>query len=293
MRAGRFGVGGLAAIAVAVSAASWGAWSVFLRPAELPAATAGTIVFAVMGLVMLPSAWRSPPAAWSRRAWALLAANAVLDALNLLTFFAALQHTTVAIAVLAHYLAPVLVAIGAPVIDRQRVPGARVAALVAVGGLALVLEPWRGGGAPIGAILGAVSAVGYAGNVFIVRRLASTIGAVRAVSYHSFGAALVMLPFAIAAGGATGAVDAGAIAWLAIGAIVLGAIGGVAFVWGVGVIGSAPAAMLAYLEPLVAVAIGALVWSEPFGRFAALGGALVLASGLYVARASTRAAAAT
>lgn len=266
-----------------MSAASWGAWSLFLRPAELPAATAGTIVFAVMGVTMLPSALRLPPIVWTRRAWLLLAGNAVLDAMNLLTFFLALQHTTVAIAVLAHYLAPVLVALGAPWIDRQRVPGARAAALVAVGGLALVLEPWRGGGAPLGAILGAVSAFGFAGNVFIARRLAPMIGAARAVSYHSFGSALVMLPFAIAAGGTFGG---GAVAWLVIGAIVLGAIGGLAFVWGVGVIGSAPAAMLAYLEPLVAVVIGAVVWDEPSGRYALLGGALVLASGLYVARAS-------
>ncbi len=205
--------------------------------------------------------------------------------MNLLTFFAAMEHTTVAIAVVTHYLTPVLVALLAPWLDRQRVPGAVPAALVAVGGLALILEPWRGGGAPLGAILGATSAVAYAGNVFVVRRLSLAIGTARAISYHSLGAALLMLPFALVAGGAA-TVDG--LAWLVLGAIVLGAIAGAGFVWGVGVIGSAPAAMLTYAEPLVAVAIGALVWQEPLGRFAIAGGVLVLVSGGYVARGGSR-----
>ena len=276
---------GLAAIAVGAAAASWGAWSLFLRPVGLPSATAGMIVFAVMGVVALPSAWQAAPIVWTRRTRGLLAINAALDAVNLLTFFAAMEHTTVAIAVVTHYLTPVLVALLAPWLDRQRVPGAVPAALVAVGGLALILEPWRGGGAPLGAILGAISAVAYAGNVFVVRRLSRAIGAARAISYHSFGAALLMLPFAVVAGGDA---TVEGLAWLVLGAIVLGAIAGAGFVWGVGVIGSAPAAMLTYAEPLVAVAIGALVWQEPLGRFAIAGGVLVLVSGGYVASGGSR-----
>lgn len=275
----------LAAIAVGVAASSWGLWSLFLRPAALPAATAGALMFAVMGVAAFPAAWRAAPVVWTRRERALLAANAILDAANVLAFFAAMDHTTVAIAVLTHYLAPLLVALSAPWIDRQRVPGAVPAALAAAGGLVLVLEPWRGGGAPLGAILGAASAIGYAGNVFVVRRLSVAIGAARAISYHSLGAAVVMLPFALAAGGTPATAG---IAWLVLGAIVLGAIGGAAFVWGLGVIGSAPASILTYGEPLVAVAVGALVWDEPLGRHAAAGGALVLASGAYVAWAGSR-----
>mgnify|MGYP000968521325 CR=1 FL=1 len=41
----------------------------------------------------------------------LLVANALFDALNVLTFFGAMSTTTVAIAVLTHYLAPILVAL--------------------------------------------------------------------------------------------------------------------------------------------------------------------------------------
>ncbi|HVV81962.1 MAG TPA: DMT family transporter [Kofleriaceae bacterium] len=270
--------------AVAGAAAAWGGWSLFLRPAGLPSATGGALIFLAMGLTALPLALRGGPVRWDRRALALLAGNALFDATNLYCFIAAMAHTTVAIAVLTHYLAPVLVAVLAPWIDRRRTPGAIPAALVAIGGLALVLEPWHGNhGALVGGALGAASAVAYAGNVFTVRRLSTAIGAARAVSYHSFGAAALMLPFALAAGGP---LTPGSVALVALGGVTLGALGGIAFVWGVARVASATAAMLTYLEPLVAVAIGALVWREPMGRFAALGAALVLASGVHVARAS-------
>ncbi|MBK9031899.1 MAG: EamA family transporter [Myxococcales bacterium] len=274
-----------ASITVAAAAASWGTWSVFLRPAELPSATAGVLVLVVMGVATLPAALRAAPVRWDRTTLALLAGNALLDAVNVLTFFAAMQTTTVAIAVLTHYLAPVLVALAAPRIERQAVRGAVPASLVAITGLALVLEPWRSGGAPLGAALGAISAVAYAGNVFVVRRLGQRIGAARAISYHALAAAVLMAPFALVAGGHP---TVGGVAWLTLGAIATGAVAGAAFVWGLGRIGSARAAMLTYLEPLVAVAVSALVWDEPLARYAAVGGALVIASGVYVAREGSR-----
>ena len=79
-----------------------------------------------------------------------------------------------------------IVAVTAPWIDRRRTPGAIPAALVAVAGLALVLEPWRSGhGVLVGASYGAASAVCYAGNMFIVRRLSATIGPARAIAHLS------------------------------------------------------------------------------------------------------------
>jgi DME family drug/metabolite transporter len=64
-----------------------------------------------------------------------------------------------------------------------------------------------------------------------------------------------------------------------------GAAAGIAFALGLARIGSARAAVLAYLEPLVAVAVGALAWHEAVSPMAALGGALVVAAGIHVARA--------
>ena len=268
---------------VTLAAASWGTWSLFLRPTGLPATTTSPIIFLVMGLVLLAPALRGPQPRWDRRTLALLAAYAAFDALNVLWFFAAIERTTVAIAVLTHYLAPILVALAAPRIDRVPSRGAIPAAAFALAGLAIVLEPWRApaAGAAAGAAFGLASAFCYAANVFVAGRMAGRLGAVRAMSYHALLAAAGMAPLAVPGLGAVSGED---LARLAAGAATVGALAGVVFIVGLARIGAARTAVLTFAEPLVAVAVGALVWEEPLHATAAVGGAMVLGAGIHVAR---------
>lgn len=268
---------------VTLAAASWGTWSLFLRPTGLPPTVTSPIIMAVMGLVMLPLALRLPRATWDKQTIALLLANVAFDALNLLTFFAAIDITTVAIAVLSHYAAPIMIALAAPRIDKIEVRGARQAAVVALLGLVIVLEPWRSPapGAALGAAVGLVSAVCYTGNMFVVRRLAQRIGAARAMSYHSLIAAVVLAPLLLVE---RPAIEPNDLALLAAGAATIGATSGVIFAVGLVRIGSARAGVLCFAEPLVAVAVGALVWDEALHPLAAVGGLMVLGAGIHVAR---------
>src|SRR5688572_5000195 len=103
---------------VTLAAASWGTWSLFLRPTGLPPTVTTPIMFVVMGLVALPFALRMPRATWDKKTVALLLGNTAFDVLNVITFFAAIHYTTVAIAVLSHYVAPIMIALAAPRIDR-------------------------------------------------------------------------------------------------------------------------------------------------------------------------------
>ena len=268
---------------VTLAAASWGTWSLFLRPTGLPSTISAPIIFAVMAIVTFPFTLREQPAQWNRTIWLLLLGNTACDALNVITFFGALNYTTVAIAVLTHYLAPILIALAAPRIEGTHTRGARLAACVGLGGLVIMLEPWRGANedAVIGALLGLASAVFYAGNVFFVRPLAERIGPARVMSYHSAIAAVAMLPFAVSGFATVSWHDFGLIA---AGATTVGAVSGVVFIAGLARIGAARTAVLTFAEPLVAVAVGALVWNEPLRPLAAVGGGLVLAAGIHVAR---------
>jgi drug/metabolite transporter (DMT)-like permease len=269
---------------VTLAAASWGTWSLFLRPTGVPAHVASALIFAVMAIVAWPMSWREKRPVWNRATVWLLAGNAVCDALNVVTYFAALRVTTVAIAVVTHYLAPILVALAARKIDGARTRGAPLAAVVALAGLTVMLEPWRGAfeaGAVAGAALGLGSAVCYMGNVFIVRRLGERIGAARAMSYHSAIAALGLLPFAVSGLATVTWFDAGL---LSAGAASIGAVSGVAFIVGLQRTGSSLAAVLTFAEPLVAVAVGVAVWHEPLRPLAIAGAALVLAAGIGVAK---------
>ncbi len=268
---------------VTLAAASWGTWSLFLRPTGLPAEVTTPVIFLVMGLLPLPLALRGPRSTWDRKTVGLLFLNSAFDALNIITFFAAIERTTVAIAVLSHYVAPVFISLAAPRIDRVHTPGARPAALVALLGLVVILEPWREAapGAVVGAMLGVSSAVCYAGNMFTVRRLAERIGAPRAMSYHSLIVAVVAAPLLFLYADKITAPDLGL---LTIGAATIGAGSGMIFAVGLTRIGAARAAVLTFAEPIVAVAVGVLVWHEPLRPLAAVGGAMVLGAGIYVAR---------
>lgn len=268
---------------VVAAAASWGTWSLFVRPTGLPATVTSPIMFAAMGVAALPMSWRAPAGRWDRRTVWLLVGNALCDAGNVLTFFGAMAYTTVAVAVLTHYLAPILVALAAGRIDGSSPRATKPAAAVALVGLAIVLEPWRApaDGAIAGALFGVASAACYAGNVFVVRRLAARIGPARAVAYHSLLAAALLAPLG-ASGYAT--VGAAALGRIALGGATIGACSGVLFVVGLARIGAARTAVLTFAEPLVAVAVGVLAWHEPLRPIAALGGALVLAAGIHVAR---------
>lgn len=268
---------------VAIAAASWGTWSLFLRPTRLPATVTAPLLFLMIGLVTLPAALRAPRVTWDRATVGLVAAFAAFDGLNVLAFFSAIQHTTVELAVLTHYLAPILIALAAPRIDGVATPGAGLAAAVSLTGLVVILEPWHApaDGAVLGAALGVASAACYAGNVFTVRRIAARIGATRALSYHALLAAAVMAPLVA---GHLDEITPSRLGLLAIGAVALGAASGVAFSVGLLRIGSARAAVLTFIEPLVAVGVGATVWDEPLSPLAVIGGTLVLGAGLEVAR---------
>jgi drug/metabolite transporter (DMT)-like permease len=284
VRTARGGSRGLVGPAlVAVAAASWGTWSVFLRPTGLPATVTTPLIFLMIGLSTLPAALRAPRVAWDRETVGLVAAFAALDGVNVIAYFAAIQHTTIAIAVLTHYLAPILVALAAPRIDGVVTRGARPAAAVALAGLIVILAPWRAAsdGALLGAGLGVASAVCYAGNVFTARRIAARIGATRALSYHALLAAAAGAPLVA---GHLGELTLPRVGLLAAGAVSLGAASGVAFTVGLLRIGSARAAVLTFIEPMVAVGVGAAVWREPLSPLAIVGGALVLGAGIEVAR---------
>jgi drug/metabolite transporter, DME family len=283
----------LSVLAVVVAACMWGTWSLFYRPADLPTGAATPLTFLLMAVIAAPVMLRpTRPENWERRTWLLLLANGALSAGNVFTFFGAMSTTTVAVAVLCHYVAPVLVALLSPFIDRIRVRGVVAASLVAAAGLALVLEPWlperRGDDYLVGGLYGLISAVFFAFNVFVARALSLRVSPARLIGLHALIAGLLTAPLAIPH---LHTIDPEAVGILAAGALLPGTIAGVLFIIGIAHIGAARAAIICFLEPLVAVLIGWLAFAEPLSWTAAAGGALILAGASYSAIARTRATA--
>jgi drug/metabolite transporter (DMT)-like permease len=277
---------------VAIAAVGWGTWSLFLRPAGVDPRWSSTIMLTVVTLAAAPSllqrAARGPsegPPRAAREWWAIIGMG-VFDALNAALFFAAMSVTNVALAVLSHYLAPVFVAISAPwVLRTPRAKGAITLTFIALCGLALVLERYLHGGSGrpvLGALLGAGSAVFYASNVLITKKVGPRFTAEEQLVYHAVLSALLLAMFAWFVRAPLPTVKGALI--VAGASVFIGALGGLLFLQGLKKIPAEHAGMLTFLEPVTAVIVAWIFFGERPGATAALGGALVLGAGLIAIR---------
>jgi drug/metabolite transporter (DMT)-like permease len=277
---------------VAFCACSWGTWALIIRRAAsigpLPPAAQATIVMAVItavtGLTSLRD--RSPRKATARERW-WVAYLGVADAFNVLLLFAAYE-ITVGVAVLAHYLTPILVAIASPLLLRERLTRRTALAVgVAFGGLALMLAPSGDAAGAAGmsavwrsAVLGAGSAFFYASNVIVNKFVAEGFSASETMFWHGLVATPLLAAFV--PHDAWTLVDGHAAGALAVASLVPGALAGLLFVWGLRRMPAAHASTITLLEPLIAVLIGSQFYGEKLGPRIAVGGAAILAGALAV-----------
>jgi len=280
------------AIYVAVATMLWALWPVWVRQCSsgAQAATLGLIVAAIGGtpLALIERRRAAPRFVRPRSAWALLCALGVTDAANAWFYFRALAEGAVAPAVLSHYIAPVLVALAAPVFLGEprgaRTPLALVLAFVGTAALVLVGRENSGGDAFVhAALLGGASAVFYASNVILARRLASWFGNSEMMAWHAYiSAGLLFIITGLPA-------DAVCWRWLLAGGLVSSLAAGLIYYAGLRRIPAERAGILTFIEPVAAVAVGWFVFAETPGPGAAIGGALILAAGLLVVTSPSRA----
>jgi drug/metabolite transporter (DMT)-like permease len=154
-------IGVLASLAFGTS----GALAKPLMEAGWSPAAAVTFRAGLAGLVLLPFAARALRGRWDtvwRARWRILGMALIGVAGTQLVYFASLQRIPVSSALLIEYLAPLLLVAGVAIAAR-RLPGpiVIVGAVIAVGGLLLIIGP-VGGGDPLGYVFAAVAAVGCA-----------------------------------------------------------------------------------------------------------------------------------
>ena len=276
---------------IALAASGWGTWPLILRKAPMPASLQAAVVVAVLTFASFPVMFRDRVRVRAgMRDWLGIGWLGVGDALNIALFFAAYQRTSVAIAVLTHCLAPIFVAILAPIVVRER-PRVRTYVAVAVSsvGLVLLLEPWQAGLSRedlAGAAFGAGSAVFYASNVLVNKRLAPVFSGSELMFFHGLVAAPLL--FALVPAAEYGLVSAPAIGIILLGALGPGALGGLLFVWGLRRVPASHASVLTLLEPFVAVVLAAAFLGQSVSRVAMTGGVLILGGALLVMSAAPR-----
>ncbi|TQF14064.1 EamA family transporter [Myxococcus llanfairpwllgwyngyllgogerychwyrndrobwllllantysiliogogogochensis] len=266
---------------VAAGATLWGCWSLFLRPAGLSWAQNALLALIAMSLPV-PFLLRGAP--WrDKRATAALLVVGLADAANISLFFAAMKRGPVSVAVLTHYLAPLLLALAAPwVLGERRSFRALVAAPVTLLGLVLLIgRPDGTGGAGMTAALGAGSALFYAAIVLGTKAATRAYSPVAVASLHAPVSAGVLLLIA-GVDALPPALDGATLQVLAGGAV-CGLLGTCLFNAGLRHVPTAAAGALTYLEPLTASLVGWAVFAEALSPVGVAGGLLVLAAGVWVA----------
>ena len=282
---------------VATAACAWGTWPLVLRTAEriapMSPALESSVLMLVMAVVTGPLALRDRVAQKATvPEWLGIAWLGVADALNAFFFFEAYQRTSVAVAVLTHYLAPLLVALGAPVLLRERPTAARVLRRGGSVSPGSSSSSSRGDPARDPPTSPARRSARRA-RCSTPRTCSSPSGSTRTFSgseqmfYHCFVACpllALMVPRS-----EWGAINLRAVGAVALGSLGPGALAGLFFVWGLRRVAASRASTLTLLEPLVAVLVGALAYGETVGVSGIAGGAFILlGAGLVVGQGRPR-----
>jgi drug/metabolite transporter (DMT)-like permease len=273
----------LGSLIIAACALSWGTIGIVVRELDMPAMA---IVFfrvllsasAVAAVLLL--AGRRDLLRFPGRA---VAALGVLLALHWSLYFASIQETSVASAVLITYAGPIFMALIAPALIREHVPAVSIVALaVSAVGIALIsLSGGDGGEAvrPLGVALALGAALSMALLIVLLKKYAAGSHPATVALHLDLSAAVVLLPAALAGDYELGTSDA--LYLLLLGSVLTGAVG-VAYVAALRWVAATTAGILAYMEPVSAAVLAALLLGESLTVAIALGGALIVAAGAAV-----------
>lgn len=201
--------------------------------------------------------------------------------LNWIFLFAAYAHTTVAIASLCNYMAPIIVIALSPVVFGERIGPKWLACVVsAFVGIMLVSGVFgtsATGFDPVGIALGLAAAAAFVGIVICNKKIVG-VGAFDKVVVQLGCSAATVLPYALVRNGGLPLAGVDARSWLLL-ACVCVVQTGLAYVFYFGAMGELPVheiALLGYIEPVESVLLSALFLHEPLGVAGAVGAALVL-----------------
>ncbi len=270
---------------LAAVAASWGFVSVIAAAVEL---RPEVLVFwrcllAAASLPLLLLVLRRLSALRLDRHRARIVVLGVLLALHWFLFFAAIKRSSVAVAILTVYTAPIFVAFLAPRLLRERRSRVGLAALaISAPGLVLIALAGEGGARPdaVAIAFGLGAAVTYALLIVGVKSVTRDVSPFVLAFWQYVIVAAALAPFL--AGGARAVPNGNE--WpvvLLLGLVLTGGMGAL-YVWNLRHVTAQAAGLLAYLEPVSASLLAWAILGQALGWEVALGGAAVLLAGALV-----------
>ena len=220
-----------------------------------------------------------------RKELPLLLFSGMAMGINWILLFEAYRYTTVSVATLSYYFAPVIVTLVCPILFKEKM-GAKqwICFVMSTIGIVLITGIGDLSGSNrhfTGILFGLGAAVLYATVVLLNKFIKGVSGVHR--TFLQFAAALLtLLPYVLLTSGFTlGNLDASG--WISL--VVVGVVhSGIAYCLYFSALKDIPgqeAAILSYIDPLVAVAVSVFVLGEQLTALQLIGGILILGFTLY------------
>ena len=209
----------------------------------------------------------------------LLLASGVAMGINWILLFEAYKYTTVSVATLSYYFAPVIVTAVCPVLFREKLTAKQIICFImSTLGLVMItgIGDIAGGSDIIGILFGLGAAVFYA-TVILLNKFIKNVEGIHRTFLQFLAAIVILIPYVALTSGVTlGSLDG--IGWINL--LVVGLVHtGVTYCMYFSSLKELPgqkAAILSYIDPLVAVLISVTVLGEEMTLWQVVGGVLIL-----------------
>ncbi len=237
------------------------------------------ILAAGLILVYLAAGRKPIPFKKIRRELPLLLLSGMAMGVNWVLLFSAYRFTTISMATLSYYFAPVIVILACPILFHERMTAKEILCFVmSTAGLVLIIGAGGAGNGTdlIGVLFGLGAAAFYAAVILMNKFIRQVTGIHRTLIQFA-GAILILLPYVGLTGGFHLEVLDGT-GWVCL--LVVGLVHtGVTYCMYFSALkdlSGQETAILSYMDPLVATLISVLVLGEPMALTQALGGAMIL-----------------
>ena len=214
-----------------------------------------------------------------RKELPLLLVSGMAMGINWILLFEAYKYTTVSVATLSYYFAPVIVTAVCPILFREKLTAKQILCfLMSTLGLVLITGlGGAGGGTDLTGILFGLGAACFYATVVLLNKFIRNVEGIHRTFLQFLAAIVVLVPYVAMTGGSTlGSLDG--VGWANL--LVVGLIHtGVTYCMYFSSLKELPgqkAAILSYIDPLVAVLVSVTVLGEPMTLWQLAGGLLIL-----------------
>lgn len=209
----------------------------------------------------------------------LLLASGVAMGINWIFLFQAYKYTTVSLATLSYYFAPVIVTVACPFLFKEKLTGKQIICfLISTAGLVMITGIGKIGSSTdfIGILWGLGAAFFYA-VVILLNKFIKGVEGIHRTFLQFLSAIVILIPYVAVTGGVTlGQLHT--VGWINL--LIVGLLHtGITYCLYFSALKELPgqkAAILSYIDPLVAVVISVTVLGESMTAWQSVGGLLIL-----------------